>query len=278
MPDEANAGKSEKEANTQASASGPCARLGRALKAGLREAWDRLGLVIAISLTWALLWFPPLIPGRLPAPLPPVVRLALMALIAVLTLSAPMAGAFHVAHLAASHEEVAYGDFWRGAWRMYGPATRLGLIHLLVWSVGLTNLWFYLNIGHLIGSVAALFCLYVLLFWAMMSVYHFPLLAAQEAGVFDEPGRQARRGAWAAIRRAFFLTMGAPLYTAGVLAVVIAVTALLFATVALALILWLGVFSLVTTYPTRALLVQFGVLPPPPPEEPVPDEHFRIKD
>src|SRR5215469_15772910 len=81
----------------------PPARLGRALGSALRIAWDRIGLVMALSLTWALLLCLPLAIGRLmPVTLTPPSRDALTALVAALLLSAPAAGIFRVAHLLCS--------------------------------------------------------------------------------------------------------------------------------------------------------------------------------
>ena len=141
------------------------------------------------------------------------------------------------------------------------------------------NLWFYGRLGHVAGTVAMLLCLYLLLFWGMMALSHFPLLIAQEAGVFDEPGRMARRGTLAVLRRAFFLTLGRPFYAFGLLVLVVPLAVLTGLTGVLFALLLPGLLALLTTHSTRALLVQFGVLhPPPPPEAVVPDEKFKLKD
>ncbi|HLV79954.1 MAG TPA: hypothetical protein VKT32_06705 [Chthonomonadaceae bacterium] len=268
----------------------PPARLGGALVTALRLVWDRIGLMMAVSLTWALLLCLPLAIGPLlPAGLSPPARAALMALAAALILSAPAAGIFRVAQQLCSHDEVSYLDFWRGAWQLFGPATRLGLLHLAAAVLFAVNLWFYLRLGHLAGIAATLFCLYVLLFWGMMAVYHLPVLVAQEAGVFDTPERRARRGILSVLRRAFFLALGDPFYTLGLLvalsliagqsalALLLRVPALLAFTAVLWVLLWPGVVALATMQATRALLVKYGVLPPPVTEAPVPDEQFRIK-
>ncbi|HZT40692.1 MAG TPA: carbohydrate kinase family protein [Chthonomonadaceae bacterium] len=263
----------------------PPARLGRALLSALRLAWDRIGLVIAMSLMWALLLCLPLAVGRLlPALLPPPARDAITALVAALLLSAPAAGIFQVAHLLCSQDEVSYLDLWRGAWRLFGPATRLGLIHLVVSGLFAVNLWFYLQLGHAIGIAATIFCLYALLFWGMMAAYHLPVLVAQETGVFDTPERRARRGAVSVLRRAFFLALGDPFYTLGLLAALLLIVALTLAALLLRfpallaviavlwVLLWPSVAALLATQATRALLVKYGVLPLPSAESPVPDE------
>lgn len=268
----------------------PPARLGRALLSALRLAWDRIGLVMAVSLTWALLLSLLLALGRLlPAMLPLPARDLLMALMAALLLCAPAAAIFWVSHMICSHDEVSYLDFWRGILPFFGPATRLGLVHLAVSVLFAVNIWFYLRLGHAIGIAASVLCLYALLFWGMMAVYHLPVLVAQESGVFDTPERQARRGIVSVLRRAFFLTLGDPFYTLGLLAAVLLIPvltvlalllrfpALLAVIAVLWVLLWPGVVALLTTQATRTLLVKYGVLPPPSAEAPVPDEQFRIK-
>src|SRR5437867_2974932 len=100
------------EAEPETTAALPPARLGMALRMWLRETWDRLGLVLAISLTWTLLLSLPLTVGHwLPATLPILARIVIVLLTAVLVLSAPVAGAFMVAHLACARDEVSYADF-----------------------------------------------------------------------------------------------------------------------------------------------------------------------
>jgi hypothetical protein len=263
----------ETQADSDVPAAPPTAHLGRALLAGIRTAWDRLGLVLGISLTWSVLMFVPLTLWQgLPSTYPLPSRVILAAAAALLALSAPTAGAFYAAFLVCAQEEVSYADVWHGARRLFGPAFRLGLIHLVVVSVLVTNLWFYVRIGHLFGGLAALFCLYALLFWGTMGIYHWPLLAAQEAGVFDEPGRKARRGAGAVMRRAFFLALGSPFFSMGLVLVV--PTPLMI--VPLVPLLWLGLVAILTTQATRALLVQYAVLPPPPATDAMPDEGFRL--
>jgi hypothetical protein len=244
---------------------------------GVREAWDRLGSVLGVSLTWMLLLTVPLAVGRaLPPAWPGTVRAGIVILMMALILSAPAAGAFTVAHLACAREEVSYLDFWRGAGRLFGPATCLGLLHTAVRSVFAVNLWFYVSLGHGFGVAATLVCLYALLFWEMMAIYHFPLLVAQEAGVFDEPGRRAKRGVLAVLRRAFYLALGDSLFTVGLLAVVLTVTVLYALTAVLPALLWLGTVAFLTTQATRALLVKYGILPPPMTEGPVPEDGFQI--
>jgi hypothetical protein len=255
----------------------PAARLPLALRDGIRAAWDRLGLVIAVSVTWTALLFIPLSIGYwLPSTLPVPVRYAVILLTAAWIGAAPTAGAFAVAQRVAAQREATYADFWREGLQWFWPALRLSLLHQVVLGLIAINLRFYLLLGSLAGKIGCLLCLYALLFFLMMAVYHWPLLAAQESGIFDEPGRRAKRGALAVMRRAFFLAMGRPFYSLGLLTVLLLISALLFATLALPALLWIGTMAMLAAAANRALLIQYGVLPAPPQEEPIPDEKFRL--
>lgn len=245
----------------------------------IREAWDKLGLVVGVSLTWALLLAGTFSLERLvPRSVPLLFHLLLLGGLLALLLPILMAGTFFVSHLVAIRDEVTYADFWRGAVRFYVPSLLLTLCHFLVEGVLGLNAWFYGRMGHVGGIAILLICLYGLLFWCMMAAVHFPLLIAQETGVFDEPAKPAKRGMFAVLRRAFYLTLGRPFYALGLLfvcgliAVIFSVTGVLF------VLAGPGLLGLLTTNAVRALLVQFGVVPPPPIAEPiVPDEKFRLR-
>lgn len=254
------------------------------MRQGFYDCWDRLGLVVAMSLTGTLaltlaLSLPYLIPPHLiPHGATAGVALLIGCLAGVALFVLPMAGAFQIAHQIATHDEVSYGDFLRAGWRLYRPAITLLAIDLAV-AVGLAaNFVFYLKLGGLFGLVAMLFCLYLLLFWCLMALSHFPLLIAQEAGLFDTPERPARRGALPVLRRALYLTLGRPFYALGLGALVLPLSALCLLSGVLLALFWLGLIALLLTQANRALLIQFAVLPPPPPQEAIiPDEQFRIK-
>lgn len=256
----------------------PPARLLPALRDGIRQTWDRLGLVMAVTATWtALLLIPLSVASLLPASVPLPARYAILLLVTALIGSVPTAGAFAVAQRIAERREAAYADFWREGFRHLGPALRLSLIQQAGLALFAVNFWFYLAMGGMAGRIASILCLYLFVFFLMMCLYHWPLLIAQESGVFDEPDRRAKRGAWAVLRRAFFLALGRPFYALGLLIALLLVSALLFATLALPALLWIGSIAMLATYATRALLVQYEVLPAPQIEEPVPDEKFRIQ-
>lgn len=267
--------RSESSARPRASGLPP-ASLRRALRAALRETWDRLGLVVAAGLTWAVLFSSVFLVVRIPAP--GIVRIACLCIAVAAVLPAALAGTFGVAHRMASHDEFGYADLWRDARRLYGPATRLGVIHMLAYGLIGTNIWFYLRLGGVGGVIAVLLSLYALLFWSAMAIYHGPLLVVQEFGVLDEGDYRAKRGAFAVVRRAFYLVLGEPIFSLALLTLAVLYTVVLVVVVVLFPLFWAGGLSLLLTFPTRALLVKYGVLPAPSTEVPVPDAEFRIKD
>ena len=255
------------------------ARLFKALKQGLVDAWDKLGLVIGMSLTGTLLLLLALGLERLvPRTLPIGAHLAVVLIAIALTLPLPLAGSFAVAHRIAIHDEVSYLTFWQNGIQLYRQAFLLLAVDLLVLSVLGINLWFYARLGNIIGIVVLLVCTYLFLFWCLMVLYHFPLLIAQDAGIFDTPELRARRGTFAVLRRAFFLTLGRPFFALGLFVTVLPIGIICVISGVLLALVGYGLLALLLTHATRALLVQFGVVPPPPlPEEVVPDEKFRIK-
>lgn len=252
-------------------------RLVDAVKNGLRASWDRLGLVIALSLTWTLLLMglfsaDHLLASRTSFP----ARLAVLAALISLVLGPALAGACHVAYRAVTNQEATYFDFWQGAFRLYGQAARMALAQIVVAGVLTANFWFYARLGGLFGLMAALFCGYVALFWLTMTQFHYPLLVAQEAGVFDEPDHRARRGVWATQRRAFFLVLSRPFYAFSLLALTAPFTVACYVLMIPLLAAWLGVISLLLAHALRILLIALEVITPPVLEPVIPDEKFRI--
>lgn len=245
------------------------------MRLATREVWDRLGLVVGVSLTLSAAFFAPLalgavVPGSVP------VRLGLTALAAALILAPAFAGACYVAGLAYAHEEATYADFWRGVFLLRRPAVSLGLLQVSVLTVLTVSLWFYLQLRQPVGRVAALLCVDALLIWALIAQYQFPLLVFQEQGAFDEPDRPAQRGAIAASRRAFYLVLGTPLYALGALAIALLLTLLLNLTAAPLVLLWPASLAFLVTENTRELLIRYGVFPAAIAGEALPDIEWRL--
>ncbi len=199
----------------------PPARVSSVLPAALRTVWDRLGLLLAISVTWGfVLSLPISIERWLPRGAPPALHFLVLALMPVLA-ALPTAGAFAIAHRIAAREEAFYAHLWQDGAALFRPALRLILLQSGAAAVLIVACVFYSRMSLWIGRAGLTVCGYALLLWAMMLIYQWPLLIAQEKGIFDEPGRSARRGALAAIRRSFFLALGRPFFTAALLGILL---------------------------------------------------------
>lgn len=239
----------------------PPVRLGRSLRAALRSIWDRLGTILLISLLGTAVVLLCLTPGLLlPAVLPALLRTLLVALITVVALSPLLAAAFDIALRIATHREIALVHVSQAVRQFGKVAIRLGLIHLCVGVLAASNLMFYLQVGGVAGRVVVLLCLYLLLFWMTMALYQGALLVLQESGAFDEPGKPAKRGAKAVIRRSFYLVVGEPLFSIGLLLATLLWSALTLLTAVGAVMLWIGGACVLTTTPTLALLGKYGVI------------------
>ena len=249
-----------------------------ALKRAARALWDRLGLTIGLSLTWSLLMLIALnVAHTLPLGSRTVPAALLAPLLVTLLMAPATAGIYAVVWRLLASEPAAYADFWQAARQSAGLAVRLGLLNVAVVGILSFSLWFYAHTHGAAGIAAAFLSFDVLVLWGIMAVLHFPLLAAQEAGVFDTPEHQAKRGLWAVLRRAFFLALGRPGQAFGLLVVTLLLTALVLPLNGLNVILWPGIIAFVTASGTRSLLMQFAVIPLPQSEDIVPDEAFRLR-
>ncbi len=228
------------------------------LKTALREVWERLGLVIGISSTWSLaLTIGYQVGLSLQFQAAPVVRIALAVLLTALLAAPATAGIYGVAWAALHHEPQTYGDFWRQARQFGGPVLRLTLLQAAVIGLLVLNLWYYAQVGGAIGFGLALLSFDALLIWGLMAIYHFPLLMAQESGVFDAPDKPTVRGVFPVLRRAFYLALGRPAYSFGLLTVALLLTLFSLPTAAPFLLLWPGAMALLLTAGTRDILLQY---------------------
>lgn len=253
------------------------ASLGRALRRGVRAAYDQLGWVVGITLasfaaTAGVLslsvWAANLAgvasgPFRVVIPLPGVFVYYLCAV-----------GAFYYAGRSAAYRHPALGDFWTGVRVLFWPALVLFAIDALVGGVLVGDAVFFLALGSArnSGLFAALgvLCAYLAVVWATMCQYHLPLLVAQ---LDMESGPRPA----VVIRKAFLLTADNPGFTATLFLVIIAIAVLcaLPALIGMA-ILFLGATAFILTHSLRELFVRYGIVE----EEPdlVEETPWRLPD
>lgn len=249
------------------------ARLGRSLLAALRSVWERLGAVLLISLSGTALLLLSLLPGLiLPAALPLAVRYLGIGLIVTILFSPFLAASYDAALRISTHREVTTPSFLQAVRQFGSVAIRLGLLHLAMILILVVNAGFYLQLSGIAGRAAALLCLYVGLVWSAMALYQGPLMVLQETGAFDEPDRPAKRGAKAVIRRSFFLVLGEPIFSFGLWMAILLWSAAATLTAVGTAMFWLGGVCILTTAPTLALLVKYGVIDPVEGEEAPPAE------
>ena len=235
--------------------------LGDALKTAFKEIWERFGLVIGISSTWSLaLTIGYTVGQTVYLGASPVLRGLIAIILTTLLIAPATAGVFGVASASLNHEPQTYGDFWRSARRFGGPVLRMALLHAAVVGLLALNLWYYAHVGGAFGIAAALLSFDALIVWGMTAIYHFPLLVAQESGVFDAPDKPAKRGVLPALRRAFYLTLGRPAYSFGLLFVALFLTVVSFPMAGIILIFWPGALAFLLTAGTRNLLTQYDVI------------------
>lgn len=246
----------------------------RAVWSGVRLTWDRLGLVLAISLTGSLAVMVLLAVWMLLGRVFPTVGSLLGFAFALMLVPPLFTGACHTVYLALLPDEHSYADFWRGVRQHYWLSLQLGFLQSFVLLLLGVNIGFYLAWRSPFAVFALVASLYALLLWLMMMLYQYPALVAQEAGLFDEPERKAKRGVLAVLRRSLFLTLGSPLYTFLVLVCLILLTLLSLVTAVLFVAVWGGLLAFVQTSATRELLMKYGILPLPTPLPP--DEGFRL--
>lgn len=252
------------------------ARLGKAIKKGFSDAYDRFGLVIAASLIWVAFAAVPLSIGweiqrRLPAS---GISFALAGIIAAMIISAPaLAGIFRMAYKTAYHDDPGLGDIYSGARELLLPAIGLAVINvfavvlLLIDAMFFMGLfgplrgnWFYFGIG--------VFFLYLLAAWLVTAVYHLPALAAQR------PLGQ-RTGAIAAVKKSLILAAHNPGFTIGLFIVILGFGILCAVSVFGMLILFAGTVSMVLTHAVRELYIRYRVVEDTP--EVVEDKGWNVK-
>lgn len=250
------------------------------LRLTLRDFWDHLGLAISFSLLHSLL-----IPLLISVPLsaiklfhsPPHASYFLLILL-TLPIFPPLFTAYcFVAYRICTGRSVSWAYLLQGFRQHYWPAMRLGLIQLVITFGLLANLLFYTYRYHPFGTLLPLFWAYILLCWSLLLLYQYPLLVLQENGVFDEENRRARRGALAAIRRSFFLTLGNPLYTLGLLCITALLVLLCFLTGIAWILLYPALPLQLVTRATCLLLARYALMPPPPQNTPIEDTPWHVE-
>ena len=235
------------------------AKLGQALKRGVGDIYDRLGLVIFAGFLWFVAVLVPISIGAELSRHASHVFL-FVGVLAAFLLSVPlMAGVFEMARRVVMREEPSIADLKAGFTQFLGPAMKLALTDLVVTVVILVDVAFFFGrMGPKGGLhspllvVIGVFLVYILLAWLTMMLYHFPILIWQKSSTT------------AVLKRGFLLTVDNPTFTIGLLFAIILLTILCVVTVIGMAVLFMGAAAILTTNALRELFIKYKMIEEPP--------------
>jgi hypothetical protein len=240
----------------------------RTLKFAVRESWDALGLLCAVSLTLFL---------AAACPIFFFLRSIPLGAAAFCLISSPLfAGACWLAQRVYDHDEPTYMDLWVGLRIVYFRAVLVGVVQAAVFGALAFYIAFYSShsgFGFLLLSFLMWYCAG---FWAMNCIYHYPLLIASEQGIVRQDNGEPMRMR-AVFRNGFVLSISAPLYSLALVVGLVAITVpLVFSAVGLALV---GAFpAFLCMRAARDQFIHHGLIDPDPdPDDPVSDEVWKMR-
>jgi hypothetical protein len=150
-------------------------------------------------------------------------------------------------------------------------------LQALGFLVLLANIAFYgqrTGFGFLLATILAW---YLMAFWLINCLYHYPLLVAADEGIIrrEDGGRPRIR---AIIRNAFVLAIAAPGYSLAIVAALILITVPLFISAVGMALVGMALPAFVAMRAGRDQLIRHGLIPPDPdPDEPAGDEVWKMR-
>ncbi len=235
--------------------------LTRALRKGFRDAYDHLGYVVTVSLIaffLSAIFFTAAAALLRNSPgLPPVVFVLAM-LPAALVYYLCAVGVFCYAGRFVARQRPAPLDTWNGIRELLIPALKLFAVDGIITAVLVVDVavMFIMGSRNLVFLAFAILCLYVLIVWFMMVMYHLPLLVAQAS---MESGPRAR----IVIRKSFLLLIDNPGFTVGLFLATICLVVICAAPVLIGLaILSLGTLAFLLTNALHELFVKYDIVEP----------------
>jgi len=250
------------------------AALKLALRLGFRDTYDHLGTVVLMSVAWALISAAGFfgaqsaafrlfigLPGQLPALLSLLGGLAGVAL----TAGPFTAGTFRYARNAAARREPEIFDLGWGFRSALASSVALSAVQLAGAVLLGANALFYVIQRHPLGLVVGAFFGYALAFWLLTCLYQWPLLVGQSGTERPAPMPTV-------LKKSALLVLDNFAFTLALGAVVLVLTAALWAAVVPACVLWAGTLAVVLTQAIRELLRKYELLPPDPTLDPMSGE------
>jgi len=136
-------------------------------------------------------------------------------LVALLPAAPATAGLYVVAQRIVRGQSIKFVHYWSGFKSYLVPSWKLGALILASGAILAFDLWFYLGAEQIVYRVIGFVGLWALLFWLLLQIYLFPLMVHQE-------DLQAK----VVVKNAAMLVLAYPLFSLGILIVVLAATAL----------------------------------------------------
>lgn len=257
--------------------SSPTITFFKALRRATGDAYDRLGLTVASSLLWSVGLLLTLMTMNTAVRTQSATIVLVVFFVGSVVLGEAWAACVYLAYRIVTRDDPSLLCFVE-AWRSLGTKTLwLGIVQAFVTLVITANIALYLQSNLLFMRVFGVVILYLLLLWITAMLYQYPLLVEHVFGAYSQ--EQTKTG-WLrrVLRRSLLLTIGNLPFSAGMFAMV-AAWALFCAISMIGLaLMFTGFASLATVHWTRALLINYGVIPLPPEPEIIPDEQFRLPE
>lgn len=239
-------------------------RFWKSLKKTFSTCYDYLGLTILGSIIWfsvVLMCYTLFIKVLLR--LNPVLAGVGVLVLYAFIISPVLAGGYCLARQMLIRDDPSARDLLRGI-REYGrSAFGLGFVQAAISGLILINALFYLKSSVLPLRMVGILFIYVLLFWMINCIYHFPILIEQRPGILS------------VLKRGALIAADNVVFTLGVFFVIILLTA---ATLVIMPLVYFGLVSVLQTVALRMAFVKYGLLPPEVEPTEVVDPGFRIRD
>ena len=246
------------------------ANLSVAIKKGFRDAYDHLGLTLAVSLITSFVFVILSSLARLSFFSRPVYQVSII-IVSSLCAWLCASGAYYFVGKSVYGEHPVLIDFWLGFKRTLTPSIKLYFVDLLITAAALSNIIMFVKLALANSSfsffIISAFASGITIIWLMMLMYHLPLLVWQ---LEQESGP----GALVILRKSFLLVAGNPAFTVGLFLVIIAFTIIcVFSALIGWVTLFLGASAFLLTHATRNLFIKYGIVE----DDPEPDLEDKWK-
>lgn len=182
----------------------------------MRALYDELFLMAGMGLIWFLVAIAVPYGVYYLASLSGSIALIIIGVLIALIPVPPITGAlYYVATHIAREKRIEFVYLWTGLKSYFWQSWKIGGIILLSGVILVVDVWFYFNYPSIVAAAIGFLGLWVLVFWAAIQIYLFPLTLLQED-----------QRLLLILKNAALLTLAFPLFALGILVVMALATAL----------------------------------------------------